>query len=33
MRWILHTVDAHGLYKKFGFAAPNSRLMERQAPG
>ncbi|MGD0274236.1 MAG: GNAT family N-acetyltransferase [Gaiellaceae bacterium] len=33
MRWVLHTVDAHGLYRKFGFAAPNARLMERQAPG
>jgi len=32
LRWILHTVDAHGLYKKFGFAAPNARLMERQPP-
>ncbi len=29
MRWILHTVDAHGLYRKFGFAEPNRRLMER----
>ncbi|MGC9973874.1 MAG: GNAT family N-acetyltransferase [Gaiellaceae bacterium] len=33
MRWVLHTVDAHGLYKKFGFAAPTARAMERQAPG
>lgn len=32
MRWILHTVDAHGLYKKFGFSAPNARTLERQAP-
>jgi GNAT superfamily N-acetyltransferase len=32
LRWLLHTVDAHRLYKKFGFAAPNARLMERQAP-
>lgn len=22
MRWILHTVDAHGFYEKFGFASP-----------
>lgn len=29
MRWLLHTVDAHGLYRKFGFAEPNRRLMER----
>ena len=33
MRWVLHTVDAHGLYRKFGFAAPTARSMERQAPG
>ena len=32
-RWLLHTVDAHGLYEKFGFAAPAARLMERQTPG
>ena len=28
-RWLLDTRDAHGLYEKFGFAAPNERLMER----
>jgi GNAT superfamily N-acetyltransferase len=28
-RWLLHTDDAHGLYEKFGFAAPDARLMER----
>ena len=32
-RWVLHAVEVHGLYKKFGFAPPNARLMERQAPG
>jgi GNAT superfamily N-acetyltransferase len=32
MRWVLHTVDAHGLYKKFGFAAASARAMERQPP-
>ena len=32
MRWVLHTVDAHGLYRKFGFAPPNARALERQAP-
>jgi GNAT superfamily N-acetyltransferase len=32
MRWVLHTVDAHGLYKKFGFAPPNARTLERQSP-
>jgi GNAT superfamily N-acetyltransferase len=28
-RWLLDTRDAHGLYAKFGFGAPNERLMER----
>ncbi|HST85120.1 MAG TPA: GNAT family N-acetyltransferase [Kineosporiaceae bacterium] len=28
-RWALHTADAHGLYEKFGFAAPNDRYLER----
>ena len=28
-RWLLHTADAHGLYVKFGFAAPGPRLLER----
>ena len=28
--WLLHTGDAHGLYEKFGFAAPDERLMERR---
>ncbi len=28
-RWLLHTADAHGLYRKFGFAAPGPRLLER----
>jgi GNAT superfamily N-acetyltransferase len=27
-RWVLHTRDAHELYRKFGFG-PNERLMER----
>ena len=31
MRWVLHTVDAHGLYRKFGFGTPNARALERQA--
>jgi GNAT superfamily N-acetyltransferase len=30
-RWILHTRDAHDLYRKFGFAEPSERLMERPA--
>jgi len=29
LRWLLHTNDAHGLYRRFGFAEPSERLMER----
>ncbi len=28
-RWTLHTADAHGLYRKFGFTEPDARYMER----
>jgi GNAT superfamily N-acetyltransferase len=28
-RWVLHTADAHGLYRKFGFVEPSDRLLER----
>jgi ribosomal protein S18 acetylase RimI-like enzyme len=28
-RWLLHTADAHGLYRRFGFAAPDEMLLER----
>ncbi len=28
-RWTLHTSDAHELYRKYGFAAPDTRYMER----
>ena len=28
-RWLLHTADAHDLYRKVGFTEPNERLMER----
>ncbi|HEY1369915.1 MAG TPA: GNAT family N-acetyltransferase [Gaiellaceae bacterium] len=28
-RWLLHTRDAHELYRRFGFGPPNDRLMER----
>jgi GNAT superfamily N-acetyltransferase len=28
-RWTLHTADAHDLYRKYGFAAPDSTYMER----
>ena len=30
-RWMLHTADAHGLYRQFGFAAPGRRYLERPA--
>jgi GNAT superfamily N-acetyltransferase len=28
-RWLLHTADAHALYRRFGFGPPTERLMER----
>jgi RimJ/RimL family protein N-acetyltransferase/GNAT superfamily N-acetyltransferase len=28
-RWMLHTADAHGLYRQYGFAAPDGRYLER----
>jgi GNAT superfamily N-acetyltransferase len=28
-RWMLHTRDAHGLYRRFGFAPPDDRYLER----
>jgi ribosomal protein S18 acetylase RimI-like enzyme len=28
-RWLLHTKDAHALYRKFGFSDPSERVMER----
>ena len=28
-RWLLHTGDAHALYRKFGWGEPSERLMER----
>jgi GNAT superfamily N-acetyltransferase len=30
-RWMLHTDDAHELYRKFGFAEPDRTFMERKA--
>jgi GNAT superfamily N-acetyltransferase len=30
--WLLHTGDAHDLYRKFGFREPSERLMERRPP-
>jgi GNAT superfamily N-acetyltransferase len=32
LKWLLHTQDAHGLYRKLGFAAPDERVMERLPP-
>jgi GNAT superfamily N-acetyltransferase len=29
LRWLLHTRDAHELYRKVGFGEPSERLMER----
>jgi GNAT superfamily N-acetyltransferase len=29
VKWILHTEDAHGLYRKLGFGPPSERVMER----
>jgi GNAT superfamily N-acetyltransferase len=28
-RWMLHTADAHGLYRHFGFAQPDNTYLER----
>jgi GNAT superfamily N-acetyltransferase len=28
-KWFLHTADAHTLYRKFGFAEPGPRALER----
>jgi GNAT superfamily N-acetyltransferase len=30
VRWVLHTRDAHALYRKVGFDAPTERVMERR---
>ena len=30
VKWLLHTRDAHDLYRRFGFAEPDARLMERR---
>jgi GNAT superfamily N-acetyltransferase len=29
VKWVLHTRDAHDLYRPFGFGTPSERLMER----
>lgn len=31
-RWMLHTDDAHGLYRAFGFAEPDRTYLERPRP-
>jgi hypothetical protein len=28
-KWLLHTSDAHELYRKFSFGAPGVKVMER----
>lgn len=28
-KWLLHTADAHGLYRKLGFVDPGSAMLER----
>jgi GNAT superfamily N-acetyltransferase len=28
-RWMLHTKDAHGLYERLGFTAPDETYLER----
>jgi catechol 2,3-dioxygenase-like lactoylglutathione lyase family enzyme len=30
-RWTLYTADAHGLYREFGFAPPDSTYLERRS--
>jgi ribosomal protein S18 acetylase RimI-like enzyme len=29
VKWILHTTDAHGLYRKLGFGEPSEKVLER----
>jgi GNAT superfamily N-acetyltransferase len=31
LRWLLHTQDMHGLYRKFGFEDPDYKVMERRS--
>lgn len=31
VKWILHTTDAHPLYRKLGFGDPSYKLMERRS--
>jgi GNAT superfamily N-acetyltransferase len=32
VRWVLHTTDAHGLYRQFGFDAADETVMQRPRP-
>jgi GNAT superfamily N-acetyltransferase len=32
-KWLLHTADAHDLYRKFGFTEPGDRALERPRVG
>lgn len=32
-KWLLHTQDAHGLYRKLGFDTPGFKVMERSPVG
>lgn len=32
-KWFLHTADAHDLYRKFGFAEPGPKALERWSQG
>jgi GNAT superfamily N-acetyltransferase len=32
-KWLLHTADAHDLYRRFGFEGPGPRTLERGRPG
>lgn len=32
-KWLLHTEDAHGLYRQLGFTEPNYKVMERRPDG
>jgi ribosomal protein S18 acetylase RimI-like enzyme len=33
VKWMLHTRDAHDLYRRFGFGDPSDRVMERSPLG
>jgi GNAT superfamily N-acetyltransferase len=32
VKWLLHTQDAHALYRRLGFSEPSSKVMERASP-